>query len=186
MAIDELVAANRRLALALGADLASTDGARILRPAGSSSFKQRPAVAVRLLIVDAEARHDLARVVRALPEPGAAPRSRAPTARSADGDALLEVPGRVWVERLTGQRPDRGGKISCPFHADHEPSLHVFVEPERGWFCFGCRRGGSVIDFASLLWGLEPRGHQFLELRRELKRVLGAPGAPAKVGPDAA
>lgn len=186
LAIDELVAANRRLAMALGADLASTDAARILRPAGSRNFKFRPPIPVRLLVVDGRARHELARVVAELPALDGAPSLRAPATRSVNGEALLEVPGPVWVERLTGQQPNRGDKIRCPFHVDEEPSLHVFAEPERGWFCFGCRRGGSVFDFAALLWGLEPRGRAFLELRRELERVLGAPGPPAKVGPDAA
>ncbi len=33
--------------------------------------------------------------------------------------------------------------VRCPFHDDHQPSLHVDAEGCR-WFCFGCRRGGGV------------------------------------------
>lgn len=33
--------------------------------------------------------------------------------------------------------------VRCPFHDDHQPSLHVNADGCR-WFCFGCRRGGSI------------------------------------------
>lgn len=44
--VDHLVWANRRVAHALGADLASTDPARVLRPPGSMSFKRQPPIPV--------------------------------------------------------------------------------------------------------------------------------------------
>jgi hypothetical protein len=50
VAVGELERANKRLAVALAADPASTDGARILRPAGSLSFKACPPVPVSLLL----------------------------------------------------------------------------------------------------------------------------------------
>lgn len=31
----------------------------------------------------------------------------------------------------------------CPFHDDHQPSLHIDPDGCR-WFCFGCRRGGGI------------------------------------------
>ncbi|MDH3302918.1 MAG: bifunctional DNA primase/polymerase, partial [Acidimicrobiia bacterium] len=31
----------------------------------------------------------------------------------------------------------------CPFHDDHQPSLHIDPGGCR-WFCFGCRRGGGI------------------------------------------
>jgi DNA primase len=90
-----------------------------------------------------------------------------------DGDPLLAIPPPVYVERLTGRRPNRDGKLRCPFHDDRSPSLHVFERPKRGWSCFGCRRGGSIYDFAALLWGVKARGAEFLGLRRELGRAFG-------------
>jgi CHC2 zinc finger/RepB DNA-primase from phage plasmid len=174
--IEELECANRRLAFALGADRASTDGARILRPAGSLSFKHRPPTAVRLLLVDGEARFGVEDVVRGLREPSSEPRPRRPAggpSRRLSGDPLLAIPPPIYVERLTGRRPNREGKVRCPFHHDRSPSLHVFERPERGWFCFGCRRGGSIYDFAALLWRVSPRGADFLGLRRELGREFG-------------
>lgn len=87
-------------------------------------------------------------------------------------DPLLEIPPREYVEVLTGTSVGRDGKVSCPFHEDRSPSLHVFDEPERGWFCFGCGAGGSVYDFAARLWGSGVRGKQFLGLRRDLTALL--------------
>ena len=45
------------------------------------------------------------------------------------------------------------------------------------WYCFGaCRRGGSIYDFAGLLWGLDTKGREFLTLRARLAEKLGTPG----------
>ena len=87
-------------------------------------------------------------------------------------DPLLLVPPPVYFERLTGLRVGRSGKLRCLFHDDRHPSLHVYREAGRGWYCFGCGRGGSVYDLAALLSGRKTRGTDFLELRRELEKLL--------------
>lgn len=46
---------------------------------------------------------------------------------------------------LYGYRP-RHGFLCCPFHGEKEPSLKIYPDTG-GWHCFGCGRGGSVIDF---------------------------------------
>jgi len=45
--------------------------------------------------------------------------------------------------------------------------------------CFSahCRRGGSIYDLAAVLWRLDTRGHDFLELRRRLLRAFPEAGA---------
>jgi hypothetical protein len=91
---------------------------------------------------------------------------------SATEDPLRLVPPPVYFERLTGLRVGRSGKLNCLFHDDRTPSLHVYPEPERGWYCFGCGQGGSVFDLAALLWKRSTRGSDFVELRRELERRL--------------
>lgn len=49
------------------------------------------------------------------------------------------------VARL-GFTPNRAGFISCPAHLDKTPSLKIYTD-DRGWYCFGCNQGGTVIDF---------------------------------------
>ena len=65
-------------------------------------------------------------------------------------------------DRLTAQevfafygfQPDRSDFLQCPFHqGDRHGSLKVY-DGDRGWHCFGCGRGGSVIDFVMELFGL--------------------------------
>lgn len=171
---------NRRVSEALGADVRSSDGARILRPAGSANWKSWPPAPVRLVAVDPSARVDIDGLNARLPASSSTTRRDEPDrdrARVSGRDPLLQIAPRVYVEALTNESVGRGGKLRCPFHDDHSPSLHVFEEPERGWFCFGCGRGGSVYDFAALLWGSGLRGKQFVRLRQDLTTLLlGADG----------
>lgn len=163
--------ANRRLAHALGADQGSTDAARILRPPGTFNHKggaPRP-VELAHLAADVFAASD---VVGALPDPPT-PRRELPAAPRVDhDDPLLQVAPPVYVEALTGREVGRDGKVRCPFHEDRTPSLHVYDHPDDGWCCFAGCGGGSIVDFASRLWGIEPRGAGYHELRRRLLEEL--------------
>lgn len=49
------------------------------------------------------------------------------------------------ILQLYGYRTKRGF-MCCPFHGEKAPSLKVYKDTG-GWHCFGCDRGGSVIDF---------------------------------------
>ena len=100
------------------------------------------------------------RALRALPTPS-------------ERDVLLEVEPAAYVESLTGAEVPRSGVIRCPLpdHEDRTPSFHVYGA-ERGWFCFGCHRGGTVYDLAAALWGLPTRGSGFVELRRQVAEAL--------------
>jgi hypothetical protein len=164
---------NRRIALVLGADVGCSDPARILRPGGSVNRKRVEPAAVRLLYL-AEDRVSVADLDRVLPpEPATSePVIRPRRSRGARGDPLEEIPPPLYVEQLTGQRVGRSGKIRCPFHEDRTPSMHVYDDPEQGWYCFGCGRGGTIYDLASLLLGRETRGPGFIELRRELEWLI--------------
>ncbi len=56
---------------------------------------------------------------------------------------LGEVAGAVVTLKARGADNLIG---LCPFHSERTPSFHV--HPERGFFkCFGCGKGGDVIDF---------------------------------------
>ena len=76
-----------------------------------------------------------------------------------------DVAGQI-KERLTsrevvefyGFHIDRAGYIQCPFHTgDDHGSLKVYENGKTGWHCFGCGAGGSVIDFAMRLFGINFR-----------------------------
>ena len=54
-----------------------------------------------------------------------------------------------------GVHVDRCGKVRCPFHGVKTASLKVYEDPKRGWHCFGCGAGGSVIDMAMLWYGTD-------------------------------
>lgn len=59
--------------------------------------------------------------------------------------------GQVAVKY--GFEPNRSGYISCPFHTEKTASLKLYPE-SGGWHCFGCGRGGSVVDFVMELFGI--------------------------------
>ena len=49
------------------------------------------------------------------------------------------------VADLYGYKLRRGFMV-CPFHGDTDASLKVY-KGNGGWHCFGCGKGGSVVDF---------------------------------------
>lgn len=78
----------------------------------------------------------------------------AQTFRSDAAEAIKEALTADQVARHYGFTPDRAGFIQCPFHkGDRHGSLKLYPG-RKGWHCFGCNRGGSVIDFAMELFGL--------------------------------
>jgi hypothetical protein len=57
------------------------------------------------------------------------------------------------VQTLTGSTAVKSGRdrwtIRCPFRAggqERTPSL-VIYPPGKGWYCFGCQRGGDAVSF---------------------------------------
>lgn len=91
-------------------------------------------------------------------------------------DPLLTIAPRDYIEKLAGVEVPASGHMRCvlPGHeSERTPSLKVYETPERGWYCFGCGRGGSIFDFGAALWGMSTRGREFRELRARLLRELG-------------
>jgi hypothetical protein len=177
-ALDELLApddvenANQRLARALGADLACCDPARILRPPATRNFKYEPPAPVTLEVCADGRAYPLAELVEHLPASAPAVRRERPQRRVRLDDPLLAIEPERYIEALLGCSVPRHRKVTCPFHEDEEPSLHVYREAARGWFCFSCRRGGSVYDLAAALWDEPTRGPAFRALRTRLAAVL--------------
>lgn len=65
-------------------------------------------------------------------------------------DRASEIKRLVTVRQVLdryGYDVNRAGFMRCPFHSgDHTASLKIY-QGDRGWHCFGCHKGGSVIDF---------------------------------------
>lgn len=109
-----------------------------------------------------------------VPNPGQ--RTRRPRNIDVDnfGDVLRDISPRDYVEPLTGKPVDRFGNFLCPSHDDTHPSAVAYEAPERGWYCFTCGAGGSIIDLAAALTGIEPRGRGYHALREWIaERLLG-------------
>jgi len=168
---------NRRLARRLGADLASVDIARILRPPGTLNHKHNPPRPVTLTVHRAGTRYSLAELTDELPEDPHAARAASRQSRLAASRldrGLLAIPAADYVRVLAGLAPDRSGKVRCPFHPDRTPSLQLYEDG--GFYCFGCRRGGTIFDFAAHLWGITPRQQGFIELRSRLATTFVVAG----------
>jgi hypothetical protein len=168
--------ANRRLALALGGDDACVDVARILRPPTTFNYKADWRRPVMLIAYRPQAQYTLDEVVARLPEPRSPKRispelSATGARRTTEDRLLLGIPTADYVRVLAGREPNRAGKVACPFHDDRTPSLQMY---EGGsFYCFGCRKGGTIYDFAAHLYGVEPRGEEFFELRNRLTAQFG-------------
>jgi CHC2 zinc finger/RepB DNA-primase from phage plasmid len=184
VAPDDATAANHRLSDVLGADGRSADATRILRAPGTRNFKHDPPCAVVLERFEPARRFTVAELVGSSTATGSsapAGAAREAGASAVDDDPLRRIPPGAYVQALTGQSIGRDSKVTCPFHEDRTPSLHVYERPEQGWYCFGCGRGGSIYDLAAELYGVSPQGRGFLRLRVLLQqRFAGwAPTAPS-------
>ncbi len=177
LAREHVKRANRRIAHAVGGDLNATDVARILRVPMTSNHKHSPPITVECVRLDL-AVYTPREIVGDLAD--APTKAAATSVRPHDdrADPLLTISPTVYVSALLGVEPGRDGKIACPFHDDRSPSLHVYDAPERGWRCYGCERGGSIIDLGAALYSIEPRGRGYHEIRRRLAcDLLGSESA---------
>lgn len=71
------------------------------------------------------------------------------------------------VLALYGLQANRAGFLHCPFHSgDRSPSLKVYPE-QNSWHCFGCNKGGTVLDFV-----MEFERCSFLQAVKRLDRAF--------------
>ena len=56
-----------------------------------------------------------------------------------------------------GLNPNRAGFCRCPFHGEKTASMKLYPG-DRGWYCFGCHQGGSVLDLVMAYYGLDLGG----------------------------
>lgn len=67
-----------------------------------------------------------------------------------------EIKRRVTMHQVLehyGMEANRAGFMCCPFHQEKTPSLKIYPDA-RGWHCFGCHAGGSVVDFVMQMDGV--------------------------------
>jgi hypothetical protein len=175
---DEIESLNRRLCHLIGGDPSCTDRGRIMRLPGS--FNGKRGRWCRVLRADRSRTPvdpDQARRAVSDPEPPApAPPTRSNGNRPVDKLDLIEPP--AYFRALAGVEVPDGGMIPCPLpdHEDSHASCQVFEEPERGWWCYGCSRGGRIYDLASLMaggpWGRDLREDAFLQARDRAASTL--------------
>lgn len=87
-----------------------------------------------------------------------------------------DIRAAVSIDRLLqiyNYIPNRAGYISCPFHSgDKSPSLRIYADQD-SWHCFGCQRGGTVIDFV-----MQHESLSFREAIKYLAETFGVSGTP--------
>lgn len=66
-------------------------------------------------------------------------------------DAICSALPMETVATYYGYEPNRAGFIQCPFHGGEKTASLKVYGGKRGWHCFGCNMGGSIIDFVRQL-----------------------------------
>lgn len=170
---------NRRLAHALGADMKSTDAARILRPPGTFNHKHSTPAPVTVAHFEVDV-FDFENVVGALSDPPARPSRQ--VAKSAgdrhrdDDDLGAQDAAVTLIERYSPETElwaSGGGRLHgrCPFdhHEDRNPSFGLFDD---GGYCCSCGSGDIVRLFVHLR-GEVFADHRLPAYKRELHDELG-------------
>jgi hypothetical protein len=90
------------------------------------------------------------------------------------GDPLKQVPAVVYLPAIAGVDVSASGRCRCPMrdHPDAHPSAKAYGTR---WYCFSCGAGGSIVDAAAAVYGLEPTGRDFWRLRDLILEALGEP-----------
>lgn len=68
-----------------------------------------------------------------------------------------EVKQRLSMRQVAehyGCKVTRDGTCLCPFHNDTHPSMKIYPD-DKGFYCWVCQKGGDVIKFVALLYGLK-------------------------------
>lgn len=74
--------------------------------------------------------------------------------REIAAEIKMRVSMRDICERY-GLNVNGAGFINCPFHSgDNTASLKIY-KGNKGWHCFGCGVGGSVIDFVMMYFNID-------------------------------
>ena len=72
-------------------------------------------------------------------------------------DAVRNSVTATQVAESLGLHPNNKGFCKCPIHGEKTGSMKLYPG-NRGWYCFGCHQGGSVIDLVMAYYGLDLPG----------------------------
>ena len=64
------------------------------------------------------------------------------------------------IAKKYGISVNRTGFSLCPFHEDRHPSMKIYDEIGRGYYCFTCNKGGSIINFVMEYFKLTTSTHK--------------------------
>ena len=81
--------------------------------------------------------------------------------------ADVRIENYLRLEGFTVEQKGSNYKTTCPFHADHDPSL-VLSTGRQEWRCWVCNDGGDVIDFV--------QRHHGLSYKEALSRIANLAG----------
>ncbi len=113
--------------------------------------------------------------------------------RLLNDDFKEQVRSRTDLLALVGEsvalRPQRGGRDYvglCPFHEDHNPSMHVYTD-RQSFRCWVCDAGGDCFSFVMLRDRVEFRealellaNRAGLEIPKQYKAGTAGPTVDAK------
>ena len=85
-----------------------------------------------------------------------------------------EIRRQSHIEHVIGsylhiEQAGRNFKAVCPFHSDHDPSLHINVDKQI-YKCFSCSAGGNVFTFVM--------NYENVSFKQAVKRVCEIEGIP--------
>jgi DNA primase len=111
-------------------------------------------------------------------EGGRYPERRPISRRTVIEEAKAKVPTIDLADRLAGAAKMRkvGAEwaTNCPLPDHQERTPSFTVNPEKNvWWCFGCLRGGDVVELARFVWGYER--HEAHMAAAELLHEFGHP-----------
>lgn len=82
-----------------------------------------------------------------------------------DIEAIKEIPIDSLIGYAPSYRSDARWTFKCPVHNEKSASM-VWYRTQNAWHCFGCGKGGSVIDLQ-----MEMEGVDFITACRQLSKM---------------